>query len=162
MSAKAFDAVLEVRSMPISVLAKGFIIIALLPAIQPCKPIKHTIKVDRAAVKQLQVFVNEGHEPWRMDAKSVAAERILLLRKVKTTDHDVFNVPLEQVSSSETHATFQYKGSSKNYRVTVQRFAWLLPLAKQWKWAVWTATEEETIPNCGELRKKQGDSKSSQ
>lgn len=95
--AEAFDSVLEVRSMPIFVLMKGLVILALLPGAQPCRPIRHTIKVDRAAVKQLQIFVNEGHESWRMDARSVAAERILLLRKIKTKDHDVFKVHLRKL-----------------------------------------------------------------
>lgn len=136
------------------VAVKLSIVLALLAiqpsAVQPCKPIKHTIKVDRAAVKQVQIFVNEGHEPWRMDAQSVAAERILFLRKVKRVDYDALKVSLEQVTSGETRATFKYKDTNKTYRVTVQRYAWLLPLAKQWRWSVWTPTEEEIIPGCEE------------
>jgi hypothetical protein len=90
----------EVRSVPLScsgfkgrftleiVLCLG-IMVHVLDAAPCCTTKRMGKRVDRTAVLGLQRWVNDGHEPWRMDASPVAAEEIVNL------DPRLRGVPLE-------------------------------------------------------------------
>lgn len=51
-------------------------------AVGQCSSRTQVEHVDKQAYEQLQQFVNEGHEPWRLDPQAVAASQVLTLEKV--------------------------------------------------------------------------------
>lgn len=104
--------------------------------------------------KELQRWVNDGHEPWRMDASAVAAEEILKIQNAPQGQWDVYRARLKIVRKTGRRAVFEYKGGQNLcYEVTVRRFSWLLPLAQKWKWMVWAPTDI-SCRQCQELQPK--------
>ena len=70
------------------------------PLLAGCGPEKRNVPVNRNDYKELQKFVNDGHQPWRLDAKPVAAEQVLKLEHV-SEGYDVFSVPLNRVKETQ-------------------------------------------------------------
>jgi hypothetical protein len=99
--------------------------------------------IDKQKVREIQSVVNDGHQPWRLDAQAVAASKALELDNTPKERWNVYRVPATSVSESETGATYEFKSQQPgvSYLVTVKRFDWLLPSAKKWKWMIWTPTE---------------------
>ncbi len=97
----------------------------------------------------MQDFVNDGHQPWRLNSQPVAAEKALQLDNTPKEQWNVYAVPATPVSESETRAVYDFKSrqSGISYRITVLRFHWLLPSAKKSEWMVWTPTEV-TVTHC--------------
>jgi hypothetical protein len=107
-------------------------------------------RVDKRTYEQLQHFVNEGHEPWRLDSQAVAATQILALEKVPKGQWDPYLLPLTVVQESQTQCVYRYENPSRpglSYQITVKRFDWLLPFAEKWEWMVW-APLEVTVTDC--------------
>jgi hypothetical protein len=100
-------------------------------------------KIGRQQVIKLQQFVNEGHQPWRLDSQAVAAATALQLDNASRQESSVYAVPSKLLSQSENQATYEIKGAQPGitYRITVARFDWLLPSAQKWEWMVWTETQ---------------------
>jgi hypothetical protein len=94
-------------------------------------------------VQQVQQFVNDGHQPWRLDSQPVAAEKALQLDNTPKNQWNVYGVPASLVSQSKTEAIYDIKSQQVevSYRIRVERFNWLLPYAKRWERMVWTPTE---------------------
>ena len=62
----------------------GFIVLILpaaMPGAENCTHKNWKWKVDRKAALELQQFVNDGHEPWRMDVTGTVAEQAIEARK---------------------------------------------------------------------------------
>jgi hypothetical protein len=121
-----------------------------LSVVGQCSSRTQVEHVDRHAYEQLQQFVNEGHEPWRLDSQAVAASEVLTLEKVPKEQWDVYTVHLTAIQETETRSVYEYESRSQHglsYRITVERFEWLLPAAKKWQWMVW-APAQVTITNC--------------
>jgi len=85
--------------------------------------------IDRARVENLQRWVSAGHADWCKDARLVAAEE--LWRLAPDFSGDGF----------ELHPLHDDAGDG--YRVTVERFGWLLPIAKNAESIVWVPTSSE-------------------
>jgi len=116
----------------------------LLSAGALCPSNRQTIPVNRKEARRLQSFVNEGHEPWRLDAQAVAAEKIFELEKTPQQNWNLYSLALTQIESNERLAVFEYQSRQQegtSYRVTVRRLEWLLPLAKKWEFILWVPTE---------------------
>jgi hypothetical protein len=121
-----------------------------LAASTPCASEKRSTPVNHKEYEELQEFVNAGHQPWRMDARAVAAEQVLLLEMVTKDDKDVYTLPLSLVEQDGRRAVFQFlskRQAGVTYRITVRRFEWLFPLAEKWEWMIWVPTEA-TVTRC--------------
>jgi hypothetical protein len=106
-----------------------------------CSPKAGEQRVDRAAYEKLQLFVNDGHQPWRLDGPAVVREKLFEIED-GLKERDVFNVPLKSIRVTQTREVWEYVTDHQLcYRITVQRFSWLLPLAKKWEWMVWAPTD---------------------
>src|ERR1700756_659249 len=102
--------------------------------------------INRAEVENLQRWVSSGHADWCKDARLVAAEELWRLAPGYSGDGLELNA-----ISGETHAaggdrvTFEWASMDGRavYRVTVERFDWLLPIASDTEAIVWVPTSTE-------------------
>jgi len=98
--------------------------------------------VDRVAVENLQRWVAAGHEDWCKDPRLVAANELTRITPdfggdaVKVSTNDLKEVP------DEKRMTFSWAPLDGRaiYRITVERFDWLLPIAKDTNAIVWVPT----------------------
>ena len=129
------------------------ILFGLLAAHLPCHAqaghpkAKLREKIDRKQVEDLQRWVNEGHEPWRLDNPELLANQKLLELKGKVKEIGSYKVPPRQIVDKKNLAVFLYDSvlDEKTYRVTLEKFQWLLPLAKRWEWTIWYVTAVDVI-----------------
>lgn len=103
-------------------------------------------KINRSAVRKLQQWVNDGHEPWWLDSRSVASHDISVALGSKTLPAGSLNPPLRYLGGSEKRAVYAYDCRASEWIITLRRFRWLLPLAKQWRWEVWTVVRLQCQP----------------
>jgi hypothetical protein len=104
--------------------------------------------IDRVKMESLQRWVSAGHAGWCKDARLVAAEE--LWRVAPDYSGDGFEIT---DSSAETglndgnRLTFEWTPLDGRavYRVTVERFEWLLPIAKNAESLVWVPTRTEIV-----------------
>lgn len=107
--------------------------------------------VDRAEIENLQRWVAAGHEDWCKDARLVAAEELKRLAADfvdDATEQTAVNIGESSGgSNSAKKLAFQWTplDGRATYRVTVERFEWLLRIAGDADAVVWvpTATEIE-------------------
>jgi hypothetical protein len=114
------------------------------------KPVDMRLSVDRAKVETLQRWVNAGHEEWCKDARLVAIDE---MKRVTPTfaggATDLEALPLDTDSEDVGRAVFVWSppDGSATYRITVERFDWLLPLAGEVNSIVWVPTHAEIVPH---------------
>jgi hypothetical protein len=104
--------------------------------------------LDRTAIVHLQRWVSSGHEAWCKDAQMVASYQIGRIAPDFSGEKDELRaLPLEIQSTSATKIVFRWTplDGRATYRVTVERFAWLLPLAGQRNAIVWVPTRTEIV-----------------
>jgi hypothetical protein len=105
-------------------------------------------EVDRHKIENLQRWVSAGHEEWCKDARLVAMDE---LRRVAPAfagnSDDMEALPLDAESASDNRAVFVWTSpdGKASYRLTVERFAWLLPIAGEADSIVWVPTHAELI-----------------
>ena len=105
-------------------------------------------ELDRHKIENLQRWVSAGHEEWCKDARLVAMDE---LRRVAPAfagnEADVEALPLDAEPSLENRAAFVWTSpdGKASYRVTVERFEWLLPIAGEADSIVWVPTHAEII-----------------
>jgi hypothetical protein len=102
--------------------------------------------IDHAPVESLQRWVSSGHADWCRDARLVAAEVLWRLAPDFSGDGFELNEAIEGITSKDanriTYEWVQPDGRAV-YRVTVERFDWLLSIAKDLKAIVWVPTSTE-------------------
>jgi len=104
--------------------------------------------VDRAKVETLQRWVNAGHEEWCKDARLVAMDEIKRVAPAFAGGAaDLEALPLDAESEDVGRAVFVWSSPDgrATYRVTVERFGWLLPIAGEVKSIVWVPTRVEVM-----------------
>jgi len=105
--------------------------------------------VDRAEVENLQRWVAAGHEDWCKDARLVAAEELKRLAADFVDDaSELTTVNIGESSGDSNGAkkmAFEWTplDGRATYRVTVERFEWLLPIAGDADAVVWVPTTTE-------------------
>jgi hypothetical protein len=102
--------------------------------------------IDRARVENLQRWVSTGHADWCKDARLVAAEELWRLAPDFSGDGFELNVVKGKVAANGgNQVTFEWAppDGRATYRVTVERFDWLLPIAKDAESIVWVPTSSE-------------------
>jgi hypothetical protein len=102
--------------------------------------------IDRAEVENLQRWVSTGHADWCKDARLVAAEELWRLAPEYSGDRFELNaISAEPIANGSNRVTFEWAPLDGRalYRVTVERFDWLLPIAKDKEAIVWVPTRTE-------------------
>jgi len=102
--------------------------------------------VDRAKIENLQRWVNAGHETWCRDARLVAMDELRRVApELAGEASDMEAVSVEEEASAESRAVYAWTSEDgrATYRVTVQRFEWLLPIAGEQDSIVWVPTHVE-------------------
>ena len=105
--------------------------------------------VDRAEIENLQRWVTAGHEDWCKDARLVAAEELKRLAADFVDDAaELTAVDIGESSGGSNGAkkmAFEWTplDGRATYRVTVERFEWLLPIAGDAEAVVWVPTATE-------------------
>ena len=105
-------------------------------------------ELDRHKIENLQRWVSAGHEEWCKDARLVAIDE---LRRVAPAfagnSADLDALPLDAEPASENRVVFVWTSpdGKASYRVTVERFEWLLPIAGDADAIVWVPTHAEII-----------------
>jgi hypothetical protein len=87
--------------------------------------------VDRAKVETLQRWVSAGHEEWCKDSRLVAMDELKrVVRAFAGGADDLDALPLDTESADAWRAVFVWSSPDgwATYRVTVERFGWLLPV----------------------------------
>ena len=105
-------------------------------------------KVDKNAAFDLQQFVNQGHEPWRMDGTAAIAEEAIDDRKKDWADVNTVLEAPQIISETRNTALLIAKSGdgSVRYKVTLRKYSWLLHSAKNnWSWIIWIPEAVERI-----------------
>jgi hypothetical protein len=108
--------------------------------------ISHERVIDRAKLESLQRWVSAGHADWCKDARVVAAEE--LWRLAPDYSGDGFELATRITGEiGGNRVTFEWAPLDGRalYRVTVERFDWLLPIAKDTESIVWVPTSTEIL-----------------
>src|SRR5262249_7782967 len=99
-------------------------------------------------IGNLHRWVKSGHDEWCKDARLVAMDE---LRRVAPSfggnSVDLEALPLDTESSGGERTVFVWSSPDgrATYRVTVERFVWLLPIAGDADSVVWVPTHIEVI-----------------
>jgi len=106
------------------------------------------IAVDRARVENLQRWVSAGHADWCKDARVVASEELWRAAADFSGDGFEMNLASEDLDAKAgagNREIFEWTPLDGRavYRVTVERFAWLMPIAKSAGATVWVPTSVE-------------------
>ena len=109
-------------------------------------PILHERVINRAKVENLQRWVSAGHADWCKNARVVAAEELWRLAPDYSGD-GLELAAMVTLDSAGNRVTFQWAPLDGRvlYRVTVERFEWLLPIAKNTESIVWVPTSTEIL-----------------
>ena len=102
--------------------------------------------INRSEVENLQRWVSSGHADWCKDARLVAAEGLWRLAAEYSGDGFELNaISAEPIANDGNRVTFEWAPMDGRalYRVTVERFDWLLPIAKDSESLVWVPTSTE-------------------
>jgi hypothetical protein len=105
----------------------------------------------RSEIENLQRWVAAGHEAWCKDARLVAAKELGRIAPDFGGDATELNTADSMVIPSDAKkVTFEWTplDARAEYRVTVERFVWLLPIAKDSEEIVW-------VPTLSEIRKQE-------
>ena len=105
--------------------------------------ISDTRVIDRASLENLQRWVSAGHADWCKDARLVAAEELWRLAPDFSGDGFELNAASgDSAANGGNRVTFEWAPPDGGaiYRVTVERFEWLLPIAKNTQSIVWVPT----------------------
>ncbi|HWZ99470.1 MAG TPA: hypothetical protein VN025_17065 [Candidatus Dormibacteraeota bacterium] len=143
------------RMQTLSIRMAGGILAGVLAIVSPAAmtaPAERRVDVsrnlDRAKIENLQRWVSSGHEEWCKDARLVAMDE---LRRVAPSfagnSADLEALPLDTESASEQRVVFVWSSPDgrATYRVAVERFGWLLPIAGDANAIVWVPTHAEVI-----------------
>jgi hypothetical protein len=107
-------------------------------------------RTDRRAMENLQRWVNDGHDSWCKDAQLVAsAEMRRIAPDFAGYQFDLASLPLEKEAHEKDRAVFRYTSfdGRVTYRITLRRYARLLPVAGSQKSIVWIPSRTEIVTN---------------
>ena len=102
--------------------------------------------INRSEVENLQRWVSSGHADWCKDARLVAAEELWrLAAEYSGQGFELNAISAEPIANGGNRVTFEWAPMDGRalYRVTVERFDWLLPIAEDSESIVWVPTSTE-------------------
>ena len=103
--------------------------------------------IDRAEAENLQRWVSAGHADWCKDPRLVAAEELKRVAAEYSDEGFELHAVVDQDLSNRNRVTIEWATVDGRvaYRVTVERFEWLLPIAKNVESMVWVPTSTEIL-----------------
>ena len=104
--------------------------------------------INRAAIENLQRWVDSGHETWCRDARMVASYQLERIAPDFSGErHKSMALPLETKIATGSRRVFEWTplDGRATYQVTVERFAWLKRIAGRRDAIVWVPTRTEII-----------------
>ena len=102
--------------------------------------------INRSEVENLQRWVSSGHADWCKDARLVAAEELWrLAAEYSGQGFELNAISAEPIANGGNRVTFEWAPMDGRalYRLTVERFDWLLPIAENSESIVWVPTSTE-------------------
>lgn len=108
--------------------------------------IVHERVINRAKVENLQRWVSAGHADWCRDARMVAAEELWRLAPDYSGSGFELNAVIADANANGgNRVMFEWVPLDGRtiYRVTLERFDWLLPIAGNTESIVWVPTSME-------------------
>ena len=105
-------------------------------------------ELDRAKIENLQRWVSSGHEEWCKDARLVAMDELRRLAPAfagDSADPEALRLDTESESTQRVIFAWASPDGQATYRVAVERFGWLLPIAGEADSVVWVPTHAEII-----------------
>ena len=128
------------------------VLICVAPVIAAAAPDAHKEvripRVDRRAIENLQRWVNGGHDGWCKDAREVASAELRRVAPEFTGDRlDLASLPVKAQAQGAKRAEFTWAAldGSASYRITVERFDWLKPVAGSASGMVWVPSRVEIV-----------------
>ena len=103
--------------------------------------------IDRAALENLQRWVSAGHEEWCKDPRLVAAEELKRTAPDGGVEAAALRALEGEPAAKAKKLVYEWAllDGRRLYRVTVERFDWLLPAAKDAESLVWVPTAVEIV-----------------
>jgi hypothetical protein len=120
--------------------------LAAFGAVREEDRITNNRNINRSEVENLQRWVSSGHADWCKEARLVAAEELWRLAAEYSGEGFELNaISAEPIANGGNRVTFEWAPMDRRalYRVTVERFDWLLPIAKDSESIVWVPTSTE-------------------
>ena len=119
------------------------------PFREGCAPKVFEETTDRKEIVRLQRWVDDGHEPWRMDNPELVAHQKLMDLASSVKGFGAHRGSPDRVVVRGSYAVIVYRSElgDKAYRVTLRKFTWLVPIAGKLKWVIWSPTKVEIL-NC--------------
>ena len=108
----------------------------------------HKLPVNRTRIENLQRWVNNGHDTWCRDAKSVATATVRRISpEFAHYDFELASLTTQDGEPSANKAvyTFHSLDGHTSYRVTLRRFKWQTKIAGASRRRVWVPVRTETI-----------------
>jgi hypothetical protein len=104
-------------------------------------------EVDRVKIENLQRWVSAGHEEWCKDARLVAMDEMRRVGPFAGEAADLEALALDTEAETAQQAVFTWTSPDgrATYRVKVERFGWLLPIAGEADSIVWVPTHAEIL-----------------
>jgi hypothetical protein len=101
--------------------------------------------IQRAEIENLQRWVSAGHEDWCKDPRLVAAEELKRTALEGGVEGPALNPVEIEPANDANRITYEWAPleGGRRYRVTVERFDWLLSIAKDPGSVVWVPTAVE-------------------
>jgi hypothetical protein len=132
----------------VGMLAGAMILVPLAAfgAVREEDRITNNRNINRSEVENLQRWVSSGHADWCKEARLVAAEELWRLAAEYSGEGFELNaISAEPIANGGNRVTFEWAPMDRRalYRVTVERFDWLLPIAKDSESIVWVPTSTE-------------------
>jgi len=127
-------------------------------------PATNYLFVDHAALENLQRWVAAGHEDWCKDPRLVAAGGFQRLapdfagEAMELQTSDTANGDASNDSADKMTFAWAPLDGRAIYRVTVERFNWLLPIAKSPDALIWVPTVLQVVQPARATRQLQTDS----
>ncbi len=136
-------------------LFRTFVFVALAATVaasqtprQQCRVTTYSERINRGEVTEFQKWINEGHEPWRIDeADAVASVYLIDFAKKHNELPSPVTHPHKELKHSERLAAYEFESVSESvtFRVALTKFSWLLPTARKWDHMAWFVTEVRVI-----------------
>ena len=142
------------RSIRAAALATAVVGVSVMPAAAAAKSGEENRVVsyhamDRMEIENLQRWVAAGHEDWCKDPRLVAAGELQRIAVDFADDATELNAvdPGEGADANDGSKKVAFEWTPLDgratYRVTVERFQWLLPIAKDANAVIWVPTITE-------------------
>jgi hypothetical protein len=103
--------------------------------------------VKRAAIENLQRWVDSGHDEWCRHADFVAAATLRTIAPEAEAEYQLTSASLEKERETRTRSTYTYHSldGRVTYRITVRRYAWQRKSAGGMRNAIWVPERADIV-----------------